>query len=1490
MKKLLLTIVWVVALINLSAQTTGDYRTKGAAAFSSPTNWETYNGTSWVAAPYQPSGNGTGVNSTSFSCTTNSSSILTLNYGTASTTVPVGFIKTGMYVTGSGIPTGTTIVTYPYNGDNTKVELSQSATSGTSASFTFQEYIAIAGCATTLSSASVTNVTSASTYVVQGMAVSGTGMPSTGATVQSVSGTTVTLVSGTGVTAQTSTSLTFYSPNISVTFSSGSTTLTLYTANTVLNTLVNTNGVKPTIKGTAIPAGTYITAYDNTAKTITISQPTTNSSSGTGISFGNIVIPNLYVNHNTNLGTNSWSSTIGNIYVNNATLSIGDASTNAEDLVCSTITIASGATLNTNSNTNAKINTLEITGGIGGNALTNNGTIDLTTTTGNQAATTLTVTTPGATSISSGSTINTYGFGTGTSTSENLTLGSALNCTGSLTIGAGSTLTDGGYLITVAGNISGTGTHKSTTANGNGAAGVSGGLKLTGTGATASQTFPALTSVGNIWFAGGSFNYPISMSSSTGSNFQTGCSFHVDAGAYVNLGQKQWTMSATGNYVTINGTVWTNVSNGLHGTTSVPFASTYSPTVTFGSSSVVYVTAATPTITGANYGTLIVNANASFTLGRTSYYNFGISGDLIINCNTATAPTTTSAQITFNGSSGTQTFAYHNANASPGLLTIPTLIVTPSSGNTTVKLATNNPSTVTSIAATTLTVSSGGTLDMSALALTTTTPTISGTLITGNTSATPFPASKAWGGTVQFNNTQNKVTTYLTSSNNTIYLSAADVTIAPGQIVTGNGIPANTTVSSYTYTASVTTQAASSSGNATQQPYVTLSAANASIAVGQIVTGTGIQPNTVIVAMPTTTILVLSQPTGTTSPANATLTFSSAAVVLSNNATATGLNTLTFSTSGGQTVPTSTSFNNLTINNANAVSLAATTPVNGNLTLAAGTLNNSTNNITLGNSATIINSGGTLSAAPTFGTSVNLTYIGSSIKGVEFPAADIINTLTVNNTGGITLADNRNIPNLSVANGSSLTVNAGNQLTVSTSMTNNGTLNLLSNASSGTATILTPPTISGTTGTVSVQQYLPDARNWYVSSPVSNASAPSGYTYYQYDETGNHSSDPAGPYWFTPTGNLNAGTGYIALPSATGSTLTFATNGAGTLNYGNKDVTLTKSGTGFNLIGNPYPCHLGWTYDFVNANSTLIEPSIWIRTNAGTTNNSGQWSFVTYNATSSQSVPSVANGGIIPPMQGFWVKALAAGTLTLDDKLTHTHQSSNPLKVAAMKNTTSQDVRLQVTNGTYTDELLVYFNPNASNGYDAFDSPKFTDTSAALQIYSTVDNQQLVINGMNSVPLNTEIPLEFKNNASGTFSIRASELNLTDATLDAYLYDHQTGQQQDLSVNPVYNFTLGSASTSHFGIVFKSPTSVTALQLTDNNTGIYSDANQRIVVNIPDVAKRAQVTVYNAIGQPVWMQSIFSAGNVLNALFTPGIYMVQVDSNLGQITRKLIIK
>ncbi len=510
-------------------------------------------------------------------------------------------------------------------------------------------------------------------------------------------------------------------------------------------------------------------------------------------------------------------------------------------------------------------------------------------------------------------------------------------------------------------------------------------------------------------------------------------------------------------------------------------------------------------------------------------------------------------------------------------------------------------------------------------------------------------------------------------------------------------------------------------------------------------------------------------------------------------------------------------------------------------------------------------------STPTYGTGTTLN--SSNLPActscdVFVPAEATLNNDAVKTFNTVTLAPNA-------------------KLTISSALTATSGITLQSDAT-GTATLLGDGAL---TGNLIAQQYLAATRNWYISSPVSGAAFPSGYTYYQRNESAANWTTPIAESTFTK------GKGYIALPGSAASTLTFS----GSLNTGDVTIPLTWSGTsakGFNLIGNPYPSHLTWTKVFAEstttpsggtAPATLIEPSIYIRSNSGGTSNStGTWSFHTYNATSGAAVPShsLLASGIIPPMQAFWVRAKVAGNLVLNSDLTKSHQTSNPLKAPSVKNTNRQLIRLEVSNSTRADETLLLFDANAADGYDSYDSPKFAEANSELQIYSIVGTEKLVMNGMKELPLNQEIALGFVPGNETSFTLKANEITNLPSDVRVILKDYaNNGNETDLTDGSTsYQFSNVETTTNRFSLIFRAPSNTTGIDLTENccSQVFVNAANQITIIAKPN----SIYSIYNTVGQLIENGILNSELQYVNCKLQTGIYVVKINNQSIRIIIK----
>lgn len=497
---------------------------------------------------------------------------------------------------------------------------------------------------------------------------------------------------------------------------------------------------------------------------------------------------------------------------------------------------------------------------------------------------------------------------------------------------------------------------------------------------------------------------------------------------------------------------------------------------------------------------------------------------------------------------------------------------------------------------------------------------------------------------------------------------------------------------------------------------------------------------------------------------------------------------------------------------------------------------------------------------------------GWTISGDTYNASCNPSGITTTVSGAISMDDVHIAPNnsLIIYKNSTLTINPGKQLNNEGTVVNTGTIKLLSDETNGTATI-----VGNVSGNAEVQQYLPSQRNWYMSSPVTKAARPGAE--YSFVESYNETNSS----WVETTGNLEVGRGYVIYPDAdVPKTITFA----GELNNGSKSINLTRtskpSEVGFNLVGNLYPSYLN-ANDLLHNNAASVLPTIWYRTNNGTT-----WSFPTFNAESGLGVPT-DDLGKVPPMQGFWVRAKSNNvSLNFADAL-RLSNSGATIPFKAPKAVLSKVLRLQVNTGTVTDEALLYFNSNASDSYDNYDSPKMQNNGTTVpNIYTKVGAEKLIINGMNEIPYDTQIPLYVEGNA-GNYEITVSEFKNFMNTDKVLLIDNKSNSQIELN-NTNYPFAIsdGEDTSKRFFILFPKSGTPTDINTKELNLFSVSVIGSQLIVSINENELNGEIKVYNSIGQQIISQKIIETNDYINFKFNPGVYIVKINNQ----TTKVLVK
>jgi autotransporter-associated beta strand protein len=437
----------------------------------------------------------------------------------------------------------------------------------------------------------------------------------------------------------------------------------------------------------------------------------------------------------------------------------------------------------------------------------------------------------------------------------------------------------------------------------------------------------------------------------------------------------------------------------------------------------------------------------------------------------------------------------------------------------------------------------------------------------------------------------------------------------------------------------------------------------------------------------------------------------------------------------------------------------------------------------------------------------------------------------------------------------------------------------------GTATLTGDAAVSNAT----VQQYVTSGRNWYLSPSVLSPAYSTlnlGTSVVEWNETTK--------VWDTKSsGTLTAGKGYIQVatssPSVTGTTGTV--NFTGTTNAGNITTSsLTRTGaittSGFNLVGNPYPSYLRWSGTnsvIADVNNSGIGTSFWYRTK----NDANAYIFVTHNGTSGYTIPSgqTANTtitGVIPPMQAFWVRVNSSTTTMKFTNVMRLHADNALNKFKAPKIDERKRLRLQLANGTATDEALIYFDADAANGFDNYDSPKMLNNSTLVpDLYSKAGNEKLVINGLAEVTDNLTLPLGFTLNTVATgLILKVNELSNFAVGTKVYLLDNDQSTQTELLPETQYTFNNTALTTnneSRFSLLFRAPGSVSGFKATEKLIAqVFVNAANQIVIIAPE---KTAYAIYNAVGMLLENGQTTSNLQTANCKLNTGVYVVKVGNN-----------
>ena len=487
------------------------------------------------------------------------------------------------------------------------------------------------------------------------------------------------------------------------------------------------------------------------------------------------------------------------------------------------------------------------------------------------------------------------------------------------------------------------------------------------------------------------------------------------------------------------------------------------------------------------------------------------------------------------------------------------------------------------------------------------------------------------------------------------------------------------------------------------------------------------------------------------------------------------------------------------------------------------------------------------------------------------------------------------VGNLTIDASETLTINTANSLTVNGNLTIAGELNINSGGSiivKGTSTgnFSYSRTLTSNWHLLSSPVESQDIHTFTVTNVATNAIGTSGSKYglAPYDNNGT-----AWAYFTTSTigsaGNFISGKGYSALRTSTGN-VTFS----GTVPTNNIAIAITDGTSNeWNLIGNPYPSYIpansnaDATYNFITLNTSHLHASF--------------QAVYFWNGSSYIAINHASESRFIAPGQGFFVNAIASGSIVNFSETMQSHQSIDEFNKTA---STRPEINLLMTDGNTSKSTQIKYISGATTGLDpGYDAGVFTGASNSFNIYThLVTDSDGIPYTIQALPDNDYeniiIPIGINADSAKELTFSLNSKNLPNGLM-VFLEDKTENKILRLDeINTKYSITLNS---DHKGIGrFYLRTSKKDLRKTlnlsdfeQNQISIYSPSKHSLkITGINN--KNITIKLFDILGMEILQRRYIHSKNILNIplpnTLKNGIYIVKLETPKGIITKKILLK
>lgn len=365
----------------------------------------------------------------------------------------------------------------------------------------------------------------------------------------------------------------------------------------------------------------------------------------------------------------------------------------------------------------------------------------------------------------------------------------------------------------------------------------------------------------------------------------------------------------------------------------------------------------------------------------------------------------------------------------------------------------------------------------------------------------------------------------------------------------------------------------------------------------------------------------------------------------------------------------------------------------------------------------------------------------------------------------------------------------------------------------------------------------------------------------------------------------------------------------GTPFNGPATFSMTMTGRGFNLVGNPYPTNLSLQQLYLlnggDATATTeggtIDPTFHLWDNVNNPDDVqegsayGGASYAIFNAkgtgtfTPANSSIKTFDGAVVSIGQGFMVKAIKADNKILMFNNTVRKPEKGAFFKSALNNIDLGKYWLRLTNASSGfSTIAVTYSQGASNALESFDS-KVANRGGDM-FYSYVNGNKLAIQGRAYNFITSDVvPLGTAHSQEGNYTISVwKKEGIFEGQQQIYLKDKTLGTVTDISEGS-YSFQSTSGEfTNRFEIVYEPQTTLGTTGATKGDIIVYRDGNDFVIKS--SLVNIQEVELYEVSGKLTrGLNGNAKELRFPTSKFANGVYILKIRLQNGSVvTRKII--